>query len=511
MTRLVSFAVLLGILLIVSILFYQVMSNFLLPLFLAALVVVVFEPLHRWLSLRCGGRKHLAAGLTTLVVALLALLPTVVVVTLGVSEGLAFRRGFDAHRAQLLLARIRHKSRLELPFPDQLPAVEDLLRSTVWEEAGPRRMEKVDELHNQVATIVSGIATIEGERLTLPRDMLQGRGDEVLKAIQEFRQTLDGPGDSENDAARVAALANVDQRFHELRRDLCGGTIRAWAIDFVNPPPERAQELRQQLAREVSDAMLPVANATSSFVAQMAFSAFIMLVAIYFFFADGEAMTAGVMRLIPLDLRHQHELLNEFGVISRAVVLATLLSALAQGLLTGIGLWFVGIESVIFLTVLAVLFALVPFVGAMAVWLPACLWLLIIEDRTGAAVGLAIYGMLIVGQADNVVKPLMLRGRSNVHPLLALLSILGGVQVLGAIGILVGPMLVVFLQTLLKILHREMTSFESGPAAGTSARRVPRAKAPGRSSGIPLTAIVIPSPSMRGRRSGIIRQYVRPQ
>jgi predicted PurR-regulated permease PerM len=68
---------------------------------------------------------------------------------------------------------------------------------------------------------------------------------------------------------------------------------------------------------------------------------------------------------------------------------------------------------------------------------------------------------------DNLVKPLMLHGRSNLHPLLALLSVLGGVQVLGPIGILVGPMAVAFLQTLLNMVHIEINSMTKEQASMT--------------------------------------------
>jgi predicted PurR-regulated permease PerM len=141
------------------------------------------------------------------------------------------------------------------------------------------------------------------------------------------------------------------------------------------------------------------------------------------------------------------------------VVLATLLSALMQGALAGAGFWVAGISSVAFLTLITVVFAMVPFVGAVAAWVPVCLWLFVMEkDQTKTATLLAIYCTVIVSQADNVVKPLILQGKSKLHPLLALLSILGGVQALGPIGILIGPMVVVFLQTLLNILNHELTS-----------------------------------------------------
>jgi len=101
--------------------------------------------------------------------------------------------------------------------------------------------------------------------------------------------------------------------------------------------------------------------------------------------------------------------------------------------------------------------ALVPFVGAAAVWVPCCIWLYMTGHHL-AAILLAVYGVLIVSMADNVIKPLVLHGQSGLHPLVALLTILGGVTALGPIGILVGPMLVAFLQALLNMLNAELES-----------------------------------------------------
>ena len=78
----------------------------------------------------------------------------------------------------------------------------------------------------------------------------------------------------------------------------------------------------------------------------------------------------------------------------------------------------------------------------------------------------------MISLADNVTKPLVLHGRTQLHPLLALLSVLSGVRALGPVGILVGPMVVVFLQTLLESLHRELGSpKKSFPARTETARR----------------------------------------
>ena len=101
------------------------------------------------------------------------------------------------------------------------------------------------------------------------------------------------------------------------------------------------------------------------------------------------------------------------------------LSAIAQGLLAGIGFYLAGLHFVFVLTMLTMLLAMMPFVGAAAVWIPCCLWLYLYDGRMAAAIVLAVYGGAVVSVIDNVIKPMVLHGRSNLHPLLALLSMLG--------------------------------------------------------------------------------------
>jgi len=170
-------------------------------------------------------------------------------------------------------------------------------------------------------------------------------------------------------------------------------------------------------------------------------------------------------QMTPLDDEHEDELIAEFQNVSRAVVLATILSALAQGALSGIGFYFAGVDSVILLMVLTTVLALVPFVGAAAVWVPCSAWLIFIDGQWSGGIFLAIFGVGVISLADNVIKPFILHGQSNLHPLWALLSVLGGVAALGPIGILIGPMVVVFLQTLLKILQREIASMDQTQSA----------------------------------------------
>jgi predicted PurR-regulated permease PerM len=181
-------------------------------------------------------------------------------------------------------------------------------------------------------------------------------------------------------------------------------------------------------------------------------------------------MIEEMLRLSPLDSRHARQLVQQFGNVSRAVVIASLLSALAQGVLAGVAFVIVGFPLAFLLTALTMLLAMIPFLGAAAVWIPSCLWLYFHDERPVAAILLTIYCALVVSLIDNLIKPLVLHGHSNLHPLLALLSVLGGVTALGPIGILVGPLAVSFLQALLVMLRTEIDEMSADPAqvAGTS-------------------------------------------
>ena len=245
-----------------------------------------------------------------------------------------------------------------------------------------------------------------------------------------------------------------------MKLEILGGEFRAWIKEVANPTEEELQDALRTVLEQARGTLFSIGGRTTAMFGRLVIGLVVMAVAMFFFLSDGPSMVKTVMRLSPLDDRYEEELLADFTNVSRAVVVATLLSAAVQGLLGGVGYYLAGFESVILLTLLTGVLAMIPFVGAAAVWVPAALWLYFIDLRPGAAVLLALYGAAVVSSIDNLIKPLVLHGKSRLHPLLALLSVLGGVNALGPIGILIGPMTVAFLQTLLNILNRELTQFD---------------------------------------------------
>lgn len=341
MTRFLSLGVLVAILLVVAILFFRVMAEFILPIFLAAILLLTFRPLHRWYVEKCRGRQHLAAGLTTLTILLLVLVPLLVVLFQAAAEGLAMYRS--------------------------------LKQSSV----------------------------------------------DVQSAAQ---------------------------------------LVSAWA-GRLGLPLDRA-ELQNSLTSNLQTWLAPLAVETTQFLGRLLLGLVVMVMSLYFFFADGKALGDAMVDLVPLDKHYQRELIDEFANISRALVVAMLVTAVAQGLLAGVGYYLAGLPSLFLLVLLSMLMSMVPFVGVAAVWVPAALWLYFHDGRHLVGALLALYGLGIVSTVDSVIKPIILRGRSNLHPLLGLLSALGGVKALGPIGIFVGPMAVALLITVLRMVQHELAAID---------------------------------------------------
>ena len=350
MARLVSFIVLLALVVLFGSLFYLVVARFFVPLFMAALLTVLFRPLHERIVLWCRGYDRIAAGVTTLVILVIVLLPMAVIVYNAASDAVSLVRGPGQFRFD---------------------------------------HSKIDNL--------------------------------VLLVNEKLGIELD---------------------------------------------PE---EVRHNLTEKINVWLAPIAARAPGFVFDIIIGFFVHVLALYYFLADGREMMGTLMRLVPLDTGYQERLVTEFDEVSRAVVLAHLLAGLAQSTLAGIGFYFAGLGSVFLLMLLTFLGSMVPFVGAASVWVSAAIWLFFVEQRQLAAILLAVYGVTIISTVDNVLKPIVLHGRSKLNPLLAVLSVLGGVQALGPVGVFVGPMAVAFLQAGLNMLHTELTSMSDPTAAGEPA------------------------------------------
>ncbi len=454
MARLISFAVLIAIIVFIGLLFYKVLIGFFIPVFLATVLVVVFRPLHRWVLEMTGQRERVSAAITTLLILLTMLLPIAVVSTVSAMQGLRLLEQNDAQTVALRFSQLRASLGLHMPpYVEQLNVIseeiDDIAKNTADSVVSDEnaKLRQIGERTTQ--TLLHTKAAVHAET----PGVFDARFDELIELSEQVGQ----PSEEDFGAAKLAV--DLRAKFSALRTALLGGTAMAFLRDAVNPDREKVKSYIDHAITYVRPRLLSLTGATGSFIAKLIFGTVIMIVTVFFFLVDGPAMLRSIMHLSPLDDTYEQELLLEFDRISRAVVMATILSAVAQGLTAGIGFYFAGMEYLALLVMLTTTFAMVPFVGPAIIWIPVCVYLAM-NDHMWTAGLLAAWGVLVVGTIDNVVKAVVLHGQSQLHPLLALLSVLGGVQSLGPIGIVVGPMVVAMLQTLLSILQRELINLD---------------------------------------------------
>lgn len=184
--------------------------------------------------------------------------------------------------------------------------------------------------------------------------------------------------------------------------------------------------------------------------ASTVFLLFIMLIALYYLLKDGAACVAEAVRLSPLPDTQDAYILKKLSISIRSVVLGTLSVALIQGILTSIGFFVFGMSDPVLWGGVAAIGALIPGVGTSVVFIIAVIFL-IMSQSYGVAVGLAIWGIFAVGLIDNFLGPYLMSRGAELHPFLVLLSVLGGVALLGPVGLLLGPVTLSFFTVLLEL------------------------------------------------------------
>lgn len=205
------------------------------------------------------------------------------------------------------------------------------------------------------------------------------------------------------------------------------------SIDIAQP----LQEAAAKVAAFVGSAFTGLLKNTVTFFVDL----FILIFALFFMFRDGDAVVRGVRHLLPFDEAIQTDMLEESKDLIFASVAVGLLLAVIQGLLGGLSFVLVGISAPVFWGVLIAFFSLVPVVGSLLVWGPACVWLLIGGHWGKALTVVAICGGVST-VADNIVRPLLLRNRTRLNELLLFIGVLGGIEAFGMLGLVVGPTIV---------------------------------------------------------------------
>jgi predicted PurR-regulated permease PerM len=197
----------------------------------------------------------------------------------------------------------------------------------------------------------------------------------------------------------------------------------------------RVQELLTESAGMIASQAVSIGSGALSFFLSFGVALYVM----FFLLRDGERIGRTLLNTVPVERSISERLAERFLGIVRATIKGSGVVGIVQGALAGISFLIVGLESALFFGVLTTVFALVPVIGAGAVYIPVGLWLLI----TGAAwqgIFVLVVGVVIISSADNVLRPILVGRDTGIPDWIILVTTLGGISFLGFSGIVLGPL-----------------------------------------------------------------------
>ena len=272
------------------------------------------------------------------------------------------------------------------------------------------------------------------------------------------------------DAAGAIQQAFVEGRLPWLQRawdwvqqHAPGGAVRG--SDLASLAREAAERVAAFLASQL--------GAVLRNVAVFLFDLLVMVFAMFYLFRDADEIIEAVRRVLPFEEEHREHLIAQARDLIFASVTSSLIVAAVQGLLGGLLFALLGLGAPVFWGVVMAFFSLLPLVGAWVVWVPAAIWLMLNDHMVGGII-LVAAGAGVVGTVDNVLRPMLIGGRTRLSGLVIFISVLGGISVFGMLGVILGPIVVATAASILETYtHRRAAA----PAATGDSETVTHGKA----------------------------------
>lgn len=188
---------------------------------------------------------------------------------------------------------------------------------------------------------------------------------------------------------------------------------------------------------------------------------FVTFFAVFYLLRDGKRLVEHVKDLLPIHPKHRDHIFKRLQDTARAVIYGTLVIAVVQGIVGGLGFWVFGVSSPLLWGMAMALCALIPFIGTTIIWIPAGVAMILAGSAEGnpasvwKGIGLLIYGFFIISGIDNVLKPTFIGDRAGVHPVLILVGVMGGLAAFGVAGFVIGPIIMAVFKVFLDIYRQE--------------------------------------------------------
>ena len=213
----------------------------------------------------------------------------------------------------------------------------------------------------------------------------------------------------------------------------------------------RGQEWIQNTAKESLPAFFSI---TSNFLLEI----FIIFFILFYLLVSKDFFINEFYNVSPFSKSNTKELLNNSSKVIKAVLIGQVLTAIIQGTLGMFSFIIVGISGFFFWGIIMIVLSIIPIVGAFLIWLPAGVFLLI-SGQIWQGIFVLVWGVLVVSQVDNFIRPKLVNKFANIHPLETFLGVFMGLSFFGFIGILIGPLIISLFTILIRIFRKEFNTW----------------------------------------------------
>ena len=214
--------------------------------------------------------------------------------------------------------------------------------------------------------------------------------------------------------------------------------------------PQKVSEIVVKASQYIGGMALTAGQNVANFMIKF----LIMLYLLFFILRDGDKMMEKIIAALPFGDDRERELFGKFAEVSRATLKGTLVIGVIQGTLGGIMFGVLGIEGAVFWGVVMVFLSILPLVGASLVWIPAVIYLVVSGDY-GKALAMALFGGVVIGLLDNVLRPILIGRDTKMPDYLILLSTLGGLSIFGISGFVIGPIIAALFLSVWAMFEKE--------------------------------------------------------
>ena len=240
--------------------------------------------------------------------------------------------------------------------------------------------------------------------------------------------------------------------------------IEGWLAEEIGVDVDLTEQLAGS-AEQIGTMFLEQTTAWFSALTHALIGLGVMLFLLYYLLKQGEELLAWIREVTPLPDDVQDDVYGELSEVMWAVLAGHVLIAIVEGVIAGLALFATGIPNAAFWTFVMVILSLIPLIGAPLVWIPASIYLLVTGEPV-LALALAVYSAIVVGVADDYLRPIVVDQFAEISPAVIILGVLGGIYAFGIMGLFFGPVVIGALIATITVVddHYERLEDETGTA-----------------------------------------------